>query len=156
KTIYNPIAAPGPGSIRRTPPTVGSPIAAPGLPDCDQSPGGEAPMQQPTPSLHASVSDPWWKLIVLAAAAWALLPPPSRAQEGHDAGLVVQVPTLITTEATNRLRTTVSSPLKRFEAERAGGKKGRTFRLVCDFNPDNRTSASDDFGACLNLANYLA
>jgi membrane-bound ClpP family serine protease len=65
------------------------------------------------------------------------------------------VPTLITTEATNRLRTTVFGPLKRFEAEREAGQKGRVFRLVCDFNPDNRTSSSDDFEACLKLANYL-
>jgi membrane-bound ClpP family serine protease len=94
-------------------------------------------------------------LLALAVACGAFVSTSGRAQEAGNDGLVVQIPTLITTEATNRLRTSVFGPLKRFEAEREAGKKGRSFRLVCDFNPDNRTSASDDFGACLKLAKYL-
>jgi hypothetical protein len=78
------------------------------------------------------------------------------AQERHDAGLVVPIPTTITTEATNRLRTAIYGPLKRFETQRGrDAKQAGVFRLVCDFNPDGRANASEDFGACHTLAKYL-
>jgi hypothetical protein len=114
-------------------------------------------MRKCTPSRTLPATPFRASLCLLAAACVGsfLVTATNHAQEPHDAGVVVQVPTLITTEATNRLRTTVFGPLKRFEAERGNGKKGRVFRLVCDFNPDNRPNASDDFGACLKLARYL-
>jgi membrane-bound ClpP family serine protease len=78
------------------------------------------------------------------------------AQERQDAGLVVPVPTAISTESTNRLRTAVYGPLKRFEAERGrDARHAGVLRLVCDFNPDGRPNGSDDFGACHTLAKYL-
>jgi membrane-bound ClpP family serine protease len=78
-----------------------------------------------------------------------------RAQEAQEAGLVVPIAVPITAETSKNLQTAVHGQLKRFEAEREAGAKGRTFYLICDFNPDNKTSNSDDFGACLKLAEAL-
>jgi membrane-bound ClpP family serine protease len=92
----------------------------------------------------------------LLAAGWLLVfhspGRPLQAQEAPNAGLVVQVPPTLTTEATNRLRNAIHGPVKRFEAQRAPGGK---FVLVCDFNADGQPNASDDFEACLKLARYL-
>jgi membrane-bound ClpP family serine protease len=84
----------------------------------------------------------------------ALAPGVVHAQDLRGSGLVVAVPNVITTESTNRLRGAVYGPLKRFEAERARDPRG-VFWLVCDFNPDGRPNASDDYGACRTLAGYL-
>lgn len=114
-------------------------------------------MRKSTPRLALPATPFRASLLLLAAACVGsfVITATNHAQEPRDAGLVVQIPSLITTETTNRLRTSVFGPLKRFEAERGAGKKGRVFRLVCDFNPDNRPNSSDDFGACLKLARYL-
>jgi hypothetical protein len=68
-------------------------------------------------------------------------------------GLLVEMPTSISTESTGRLRSELLRPLKDFEqgAARQGGK----FVLVCDFNPEGRRSDCDDFGACYELAKYI-
>ncbi|HWG41815.1 MAG TPA: NfeD family protein [Gemmataceae bacterium] len=89
--------------------------------------------------------------------AIALLTPGSLpAEERRNAGLVAPIPSTITTEATSRLRSALYGPLRRYEDERNRNPKGvGDFYLVCDFNPDNHDNASDDFGACLTLADYL-
>jgi membrane-bound serine protease (ClpP class) len=91
-----------------------------------------------------------------ALLAAALAPHTLLAEEKANSGLVVQVPGGITTESTNRLRTALYVPLKRFGAERAANPKSAgAFYLVLDFNPDGKPNASEDFGACLSLAEYL-
>lgn len=67
-------------------------------------------------------------------------------------GLIVQIPTSIGTESTNQLRSLLHGPLQRFNAGR--GPKA-TFRILCDFNPENRRSECENFGACYDLATYL-
>jgi membrane-bound ClpP family serine protease len=87
----------------------------------------------------------------------ALRPGGALAQEPPNAGLVLQVPASITTETTNRVRTALYGPLKRFEDVRQRDpKKAGAFKVVLDFNPDDhRRSSSEDFGACYELAKYL-
>jgi membrane-bound serine protease (ClpP class) len=78
------------------------------------------------------------------------------AEERRNAGLVAPIPSTITTEATSRLRSALYGPLRRYEDERNRDPKNvGSFYLLCDFNPDNRDNASDDFGACLTLARAL-
>jgi membrane-bound ClpP family serine protease len=76
-----------------------------------------------------------------------------RAADRPTDGIIVQVPTAITTESTNRLRAVLYGPLKRFEA--GAGQQGGRFTLICDFNPDGRRAVCDDFGASYGLATYL-
>ena len=56
-------------------------------------------------------------------------------------GLIVQVPTTVTTESTGRLRSLLHGPVKSFElgAARQGGR----FVLICDFNPEGRRAESE-------------
>jgi membrane-bound serine protease (ClpP class) len=90
--------------------------------------------------------------LLLALVKPALLP----AQERPNPGLVVPIPTTITTQATRSLRSAVYGPLRHFEDERSRDPKNAgTFYLVCDFNPDQHENHSDDFGACLTLATAL-
>jgi membrane-bound ClpP family serine protease len=89
---------------------------------------------------------------LLGAALVLLLPAGGRADEAASEGIIVQVPPVITTESTNRLRSLLHGPLKHFEA-RSG--QGGSFKVLCDFNPDNRRSECEDFPACLGLATYL-
>jgi membrane-bound ClpP family serine protease len=85
-----------------------------------------------------------------------LLPASSSAQERRNAGLVVPIPTTITTEAKSRLGSALYGPLRRYEEDRNRDPQGvGNFYLLCDFNPDNRDNASDDPGACQSLARYL-
>jgi membrane-bound serine protease (ClpP class) len=92
-------------------------------------------------------------IALLLALLW---PDGLPAQEARGHGLIVQVPTTITTAATNRLRSDVVGPLRRYEAEHARDPKAAgTFYLVCDFNPDGRPNTGDDFGACYSLADCL-
>jgi membrane-bound serine protease (ClpP class) len=83
---------------------------------------------------------------ILALAA------PARAEQTVE-GMIVPVPSAISTESTNRLKSAVAGPLKRFEA--GGSREGGKFTLVCDFNPDGRRANCDDFGAAYTLAKYL-
>jgi hypothetical protein len=95
-------------------------------------------------------------LLLAALLVAAFLPGTSPAEDRPNSGLIIQVPTAITTETSARLRTTLFTPLKTFQAERAAGPQAAgVFHLVCDFNPDGRVNNSDDFGACLTLAEYL-
>lgn len=77
----------------------------------------------------------------------------ARAADKPVDGLIVQVPTSVTTESVNRLRSDILGRLNRFEqgAARQGGK----FFLICDFNPDAAVAESNKFGACYELAKYL-
>src|SRR5262245_47099638 len=89
-----------------------------------------------------------------AVAALALLWPGALpAAEKPADGLIVSVPSPVTTESTGRLRSLLHGPLKRFEQGEA--RQGGRFVLICDFNPEGRRSESDDFGACYGLATYL-
>jgi membrane-bound ClpP family serine protease len=76
-----------------------------------------------------------------------------RAAERATDGIIVQIPPAITTESTNRLRSLLYGPLKRFEAGAA--LQGGRFTVLCDFNPDGRRALCDDFGASYGLATYL-
>jgi membrane-bound serine protease (ClpP class) len=93
-------------------------------------------------------------LVALLLAA--LLPAPLAAGEVGNTGLIVPIPTSITTDVTRRLKGTLYGPLKRYnEARRQDPEAAGTFKLVCDFTPDGRANSSDDFGACYELAKYL-
>jgi membrane-bound ClpP family serine protease len=110
----------------------------------------------PQPALSA-------RAVLAGAAGWGivffvglLLPASLSAQERRNAGLVVPIPTTITTEAKSRLNSALYGPLRRYEDDRSSDPKGvGNFYLICDFNPDNRDNASDDPGACQSLARYL-
>ena len=82
-----------------------------------------------------------------------LLPAAVRAADLPADGIIVQVPTVITTESTNRLRAMLLGPLKRFEGGAA--RRGGRFTLLCDFNPEGRRAVCDDIGASYGLAAYL-
>src|SRR5579875_2075258 len=99
----------------------------------------------------------WWIAVWWIAACLGLsLSPLLLAQERRNAGLVAPIPTIITTEATSRLRSALYGPLRRYEDERNRDPKGvGNFYLICDFNPDNRDNASDEPGACQSLARCL-
>ena len=48
-------------------------------------------------------------------------------------------------------------PLRHYEDERNRDPKGiGDFYLICDFNPDKRDNASEDFGACLTWPTICA
>ncbi len=68
-------------------------------------------------------------------------------------GLIVPVPSTITTESINRLKSDLLGPLKRFEA--GASRQGGKFTVLCDFNPDGKTAECGDFGAAYELARYL-
>jgi membrane-bound serine protease (ClpP class) len=89
----------------------------------------------------------------LVLALLLLWPLAAAAADRPTDGLIVQVPTVITSESNKRLQSLLYGPLKRFEAG-AARQEGR-FTLVCDFNPDGRRSLCDNFGACYELATYL-
>jgi membrane-bound ClpP family serine protease len=94
-----------------------------------------------------------WGLVALCALVASR---PARADDAADAGLTVQLPAVITYDVTTRLRTAVYGPLKRYEAGRkADGKPTSGFKLLLEFTPDGKSNASDDYGACRALANYL-
>ncbi len=98
-------------------------------------------------------------LPVLAAALsvlWGSVAAPSARADSAPAGLTVQFPAVITTDTAARLRAAVYAPQKRYEAERQrDGDKSGPFKLLCDFNPDGRPNATDDFGACSDLAEVI-
>lgn len=93
---------------------------------------------------------PWHRALLTLAF---LLPTAAPAAEKTVDGLIVQVPTTITTESTGRLRSLLHGPINRFE--QGAARQGGRFVLICDFNPDGRPAASDDFGASYGLATYL-
>ncbi len=99
----------------------------------------------------------WLTFCILHAAfCIGLLPASLPAQERRNAGLVVSIPTTITTEATSRLRSALYGPWRHYEDERNRDPKGAgSFYLLCDFNPENHDNASDDPGACQSLARFL-
>ena len=76
------------------------------------------------------------------------------AAEKAVSGVIVQIPTSITSESVARLRSGLHGSLKRFEQESSA--QGGQFVVLCDFNPEGRRSECDDFGACYGLANYLS
>jgi hypothetical protein len=97
-------------------------------------------------------------VVTLAAFVATLVSGPLCADEApsNGAGVVVTIPVSLTTDATSRLETRVRVLLKRFKDEQAHEPNRRgPFYVICDFNPDGKTSASEDFYACLKLADFL-
>jgi membrane-bound ClpP family serine protease len=114
------------------------------------------PKATPTLALRARGARAWLVWAAGALLLAGLRPGGANALEPPNAGLVLQVPQPITTEATRRVRAAVDGPLKRFQALRQRDPKNAgAFKLVLDFNPDNRDSSSEDFAACLGLEKYL-
>jgi hypothetical protein len=71
-------------------------------------------------------------------------------------GLVVPIPATITTDAKNQIKNALDAPLQRYRAERGKDpRKAGVFWVVCSFNGDGKPNASDDYGACWDLANFL-
>lgn len=93
------------------------------------------------------ILSPFCLLLALALA------PRAAAADRPVEGLLVQVPTSITSESTGRLKSVLHGPLSRFKMG-AAQQRGQ-FWLVLDFNPDGQRSECDDFSACLGLAKYL-
>jgi membrane-bound ClpP family serine protease len=87
--------------------------------------------------------------ILLLALAGRAAPAEKGPEKQAREGMVFEVPAAITTEATNRLKSLLKGPLDRVAA--GGGQ----FVLVLDFNPNQRRSDCEDFGACLSLAREL-
>jgi membrane-bound serine protease (ClpP class) len=87
----------------------------------------------------------------LLLLALALAAPPSRAEDPPAEGVFVTVPNRLTSEAFHKVKDTTDRYVDR--ARRAGGQ--RELRIVFDFNPGNRPSATPDFGPCADLAKYI-
>src|SRR5512146_425272 len=106
-----------------------------------QVPHGEVRMVEAAPVLAplrpaALAERPTWLAVLVGAWLLAASGTPLRAaEEAPVEGLVVQVPTVVTSEATSRLRAALFEPRKRFEARRKQGPAG-VFKLICDFTPD--------------------
>jgi membrane-bound ClpP family serine protease len=115
------------------------------------TPGRAAP---PAPPLRRS-----WRAALGCLLAALLAPSPARA-DGAEAGRVVPVPPPDNNAAAvSRIRDVLRDDLDRFEAaerERDPGQERRVFKLILDFNPDNRPNSSRAFGACYDLADYLS
>src|SRR5262245_23344211 len=82
--------------------------------------------------------------------------------EDQVGGRFVSVPPTITGEAINRIRQSVEAEYKRFigtgpqgEGGRPDAKVVRHFRVVFDFNPNNRENRNLDFGLCSKLAEVI-
>ncbi len=94
-----------------------------------------------------------WTRQVLAGLTLLVVAGLSNAAEKPRDGLIVQIPTTLTTESTGRLRSLLHGPIHRFKQNAA--PQGGQFVLLCEFNPEGRTAASEDFGASYDLAKYL-
>jgi membrane-bound ClpP family serine protease len=84
----------------------------------------------------------------------ATLTPRAFADGSADRGYVLNVPSKLTTEWIEQKQKYIDELLNRFEKRRDAQNKG-VFKLICDFNPNNQASASQDFYACDKLADYL-
>ena len=72
------------------------------------------------------------------------------------AGMTVQFPAVLTADTAVHLRQVVYAPLKRYQAyHQRLGQATTGFKLLCDFNPDGRADATNDYGACSDLADVL-
>jgi membrane-bound ClpP family serine protease len=111
-----------------------------------------------TPGAHATrfAKRGATRLAALIAVVGLTLPQAARADDAPPPGMTVQIPAVITSDVATRLRETVYVPLKRFKTYQARqGPKPPPFKLLCDFNPDGRGDATDDFGACWALAKEI-
>jgi hypothetical protein len=112
-------------------------------------------MKTATPKPSSRTPGPT-RLTLAALLLTLLLPSIAPAQERRNAGLVVPVPTTITTGATKSLQSALYAPLRHYEDQRnRDPKQAGAFYLVCDFNPDGHDNHSDDPGACQTLARCL-
>ncbi|HLH28308.1 MAG TPA: hypothetical protein VKW77_05300, partial [Acidimicrobiales bacterium] len=84
-------------------------------------------------------------LLVLAASAAV------RAQDDTDPGRVLAVAAPVTSDTAGRLREAITDALKRAEARRGQ----RVFKVILDFNPENKANSSKDFGHCYEVAKLL-
>jgi membrane-bound serine protease (ClpP class) len=91
--------------------------------------------------------------MLLGALLAVLTPAAALAQKTLDRGYVLKIPAALDTGWIKAHKRFINHRLARFEEEDKGG--GGRFKLICDFNPDNRPSACDDFYACDSLADYL-
>jgi membrane-bound ClpP family serine protease len=72
------------------------------------------------------------------------------AQEGPRDGLLVNVPTPITSDAVERIRNAVNGRINDANELR------RVSTIVFDFTPDEKPAATPGFGACLELADLIS
>ena len=80
--------------------------------------------------------------------ALACLVPAGRAQNLAVDGLFLSVPSRLDSDVVNRIK-------KAIEDRQNAAGAGVELKIVLDFNPDDKPSGSDDFGACSELARYL-
>jgi membrane-bound ClpP family serine protease len=92
-------------------------------------------------------------LCFLFASLVSLLPSTASAADRPTEGVIIQIPTVITSESTDRLRSLLFGPLKNFEAGAAN--QGGRFVVVCDFNPEGQRASCDQLGVSYDLARYL-
>jgi membrane-bound ClpP family serine protease len=93
---------------------------------------------------------------LLVLAALAACTAPARADVDAPAGIIIPVHSARMWEEAHRFELAVKKPLRRFEAARGldPARKER-FTVICDFNPDGQAGASDNYEACLKLAEAL-
>jgi membrane-bound ClpP family serine protease len=94
--------------------------------------------------------------LFLVVAACTGLVDPARADNDVPAGIIIPVHSARMWEEAHRFELAVKKPLRRFETARGldPARKER-FTVVCDFNPDGQAGASDNYEACLKLAEAL-
>jgi membrane-bound ClpP family serine protease len=100
-------------------------------------------------------SGPWPGVIVLALLAlWSL---PAQADDTTVEGLFVTVQNPITSEVVNRAKDMTLRAVQRFKsgAPSAPSPSVRVLKIVYDFNPDDRSASTSDFGPCSDLASFL-
>jgi membrane-bound ClpP family serine protease len=89
------------------------------------------------------------RIVFASALALLALPAVGRADDPAppDDGLFVTVSNPITTDVVNRIEETI---------DRARNRAGKPVRkVVLDFNPDKKKSATKEYGPCYELAKYL-
>ncbi len=72
--------------------------------------------------------------------------------QSADRGYVLKVPSALDTRWIDTQKNFINNRVARFEKDRPDGAR---FKLICDFNPDNRPAACEDYYACAKLADYL-
>jgi membrane-bound ClpP family serine protease len=100
-----------------------------------------------TPGARRARRVGWLPAALLLFAASAAV----RAQEDTDPGRVLAVAAPVTSDTAGRLREAITDALKRAEPRRGQ----RVFKVILDFNPENKANSSKDFGHCYELAKFL-
>jgi membrane-bound serine protease (ClpP class) len=89
---------------------------------------------------------PGWRALLVCAAALAPLAGPALAQEPEN-GAYIKVRARLDSRAVEKIKSDIDRAFNQ--------KDARVTTIIFDFNPDDRSATSDDYGTCRNLAQIL-